>query len=234
MRLAAAVGLALAVIAAVLGPPATAAAQGKPTPASRRNAREHYEKAKAFQEAGRYAEAIVEYEKAHQAVADPAFVYNIARCLHLAGEAERAIEMYESYLAERSTGEIADEAKSFAAELRAELAAAEEAAEKDRAAREAEEKEKAGRLAPDRALGEDGAGAGDRSLDLAGPDQRPAARRSTARRVAWIAGGAALVGAGVLVDTVPDSGHDGKLAATDFIPVGFYLAGLAAVAIGIF
>jgi len=234
VRLAAAVGLALAVIAALLGLPASAAAQGKPSPASRRSAREHHEKAKAFQEAGRYDEAIVQYEKAHAAVPDPAFVYNIARCLHLAGESERAIEMYESYLAERSTGEIADEARSFAAELRAELAAAKAAAEKQRAAREAEKRERAGRLAPDRALGEDGERGAAPPLDLARPGERPAQRRSTARRVAWIAGGAALFGAGVLVDTVPDGGHDGKLEATDFIPVGLYLAGLAAVAIGIF
>jgi len=225
MRMVAAIGVILA-LACVLAPPA--AAQGKPSIASRKRAREHYEKAKAFQEAGRYAEAVVEYEAAHAAVPDPAFLYNVARCLHLSGERQRAIEMYDAYLAERSTGEIAGEAKSFAAELRAELAA--EKQEADR--RAAAEKVQAARLAPDRAVG---GGADDGvAVDLSGRDRPTAPRRSTARRVAWIAGGVALIGGGVLVDTIPDSGHNGSLEATDFIPVGLYLAGLAAISLGIF
>lgn len=224
MRLVAAIGVILALACALAAP---AAAQGKPSTASRKRAREHYEKAKAFQEAGRYAEAVVEYEAAHAAVPDPAFLYNVARCLHLSGERQRAIEMYDAYLAERSKGEIAGEAKSFAAELRAELAA-----EKQEADRAAAEKQQAARLAPDRAVG---AGADDGvAVDLSGRDRPNTPRRSTARRVAWIAGGAALIGGGVLVDTIPDSGHNGSLEATDFIPVGLYLAGLAAISLGIF
>ncbi len=226
MRPLVALGLAAAVALAAQAP---AAAQGKPSPAARKTAREHYEKAKAFQEAGRYAEAIAEYEEAHDAVPDPAFVYNIARCLHMSGERDQAIEKYEAYLAERPKGEIAEEAKSFAAELRAEAEAEKEA----RRAEEQEESERARRLAPDRAVGA-ARGDEDRRVDLEAESERPGPRRSTARRVAWIAAGAALVGAGVLVDTVPDSGHNGTLEGTDFIPVGLYLAGLAAAAIGIF
>ncbi len=226
MRPVAALALAVAVLLAAGAP---AAAQGKPSAAARKNAREHHDKAKAFQEAGRYSEAIAEYEQAHAAVPDPAFLYNIARCRHLAGERERAIEAYEAYLAERPSGEIADEARSFADELRAELAA-----DKEEAARRADEEEEAARarrLAPDRATA---AAHQEPRADLAAGAERPAPHRSTARRVAWIAGGAALIGAGVLVDTVPDSGHNGTLEATDFVPVGLYLAGLAAAALGIF
>lgn len=227
MRLVAAIGFAVG-LAGVMAPAPPAAAQGKPSAASRKRAREHYEQAKAFQEAGRYAEAIAEYEAAHAAVPDPAFLYNVARCLHLAGERERAIDRYEAYLAERPSGEIADEAKSFAAELRAEIAAEKEAADQ----RAAEERERAARLAPDRAIG--GGEGGGASVDLSRREEPPPPRRSTARRVAWIAGGAALIGGGVLLDTLPDSGHNGTLEATDFIPVGLYLAGLAAVSLGIF
>lgn len=229
MRLVAAIGLAIAVTLVAAAP---VAAQGKPSAAARKSAREHYEKAKAFQEAGRYAEAISAYEAAHEAVPDPAFLYNIARCLHLSGERERAIEQYEAYLAERPSGEIADEAKSFADELRGELAAEKEAAER-RAGQEAADKARARRLAPDRAVAP-ARGEGDHQVDLQGEGEGPPPRRSTARRVAWIAGGVALIGAGVAVDTVPDSGHNGTLEATDFIPVGLYLAGLAAVSLGIF
>lgn len=228
MRLFAVVGLALAF---ALAPAGTAAAQGKPPSAKRKKARQHYDKAKAFQEAGRYDEAIAEYEEAHAAVPDPAFIYNVARCLHLAGEREEAIEKYEAYLGERSSGEIAEEARSFAAELRAELAAEKEAADEE-AAREAADRERASRLAPERAVGggDDDSG----SIDLRRAEERPEKRRSMAGRVAWIAAGAALIGGGVLVDTLPDSGHNGTLEATDFVPVGLYLAGLAAVSLGIF
>jgi tetratricopeptide (TPR) repeat protein len=220
--------LALAVAAAPV------AAQGKPSASSRKKARQHYQKAKAFQEAGRYTEAIAEYEAAHAKVPDPAFVYNVARCLHLAGEREQAIAKYEEYLAERPEGEIADEAKSFAAELREELAGEKEAAEK-RADQEAADKERARGLAPGRAVGgDDGEAGAGRTIDLSRAEDRPVRRRSTASRVAWIAGGAALIGAGVLVDTLPDSGHNGTLEATDLVPVGLYLTGLAAVALGIF
>jgi tetratricopeptide (TPR) repeat protein len=233
MRLFAAMGLALVLVAVAAVAPPAAAAQGK-TSSSRKKARQHYQKAKAFQEAGRYAEATAEYEKAHDAVPDPAFLYNVARCLHLAGERERAIEKYEEYLDEKSTGEIAEEAKSFAAELRAELVAEKEAAE-EKAAREAADRERARELAPDRAVARDREdGAGGSSLDLAREEERPAARRSTASRVGWIAGGAALIGGGVLLDTLPDSGHNGTFEATDLVPVGLYLVGVAAVAIGIF
>jgi tetratricopeptide (TPR) repeat protein len=228
MRIAIAIGLALSVAMSA----APAAAQGKASASARKNARDHYEKAKAFQEAGRYAEAVAEYEEAHEAVPDPAFLYNIARCLHLSGEQERAIEAYEAYLAERPKGEIADEARGFATELKKQMAAEKEEAEK-RAAKEAEDSERARRLAPERAVENDDESESPRA-DLTEEAERPAPRRSTARRVAWIAGGAALIGAGVVVDTVPDSGKNGKLEATDFVPVGLYLAGLAAVALGIF
>lgn len=232
MRLVAAIGIAFALIVGAAPP---AAAQGKPSAASRKKARQHYQKAKAFQEAGRYTEAIAEYEEAHAKVPDPAFVYNVARCLHLAGEREQAIAKYEEYLAERPEGEIADEAKSFAAELREEEVAEKEAADK-RAAEEAADKERARDLAPGRAVGDDDGDAGEsgRTIDLSRAEDRPVRRRSTASRVAWIAGGAALIGAGVLVDTLPDSGHNGTLEATDLVPVGLYLTGLAAVALGIF
>lgn len=231
MRLLAAIGLALA--AAVLLAPGPVAAQGK---GRKKAAREHYQKAKAFQEAGRYAEAIAEYEEAHEAVPDPAFIYNIARCLHLSGEREQAIEKYEQYLDQRARGEIAEEAKSFAAELRAELAAEKEAAEEKAAREEAAARERARNLTAERAAAgsAEEKGGGGPSIDLVREEERPAPRRSTARRVAWVAGGAALIGGGLLVDTMPDSGHNGTLEATDFVPVGLYLAGLAAVALGVF
>ena len=45
--------------------------------------------------------------------------------------------------------------------------------------------------------------------------------------------GAALVGAGVAVDFVPASGRNGQLDALDFVPLGLYVLGVGAAALGI-
>jgi tetratricopeptide (TPR) repeat protein len=212
-----------------------AAQSGKPSAATRKKAVEHYEKAKAFQEAGRYAEAIAEYDRAHDLIDDPAFLYNAARCLHLSGQREKAIEKYEEYLEARPTGEIADEARSFADELRSELAAAKAEAEEKERAEAKKRREEAARLTPDRAAragSSPGAEPGE-TVDVFAEPKRPA-KTSTARRVAWISVGAGLVAGGVLADTLPESGDNGTLDATDFLPVALYAAGLAAVAVGIF
>jgi tetratricopeptide (TPR) repeat protein len=49
-------------------------------------------------EAGRYAEAAAEFEKAYRATADPALLYSVAVSFRLAGDTKRALEAYEDYL----------------------------------------------------------------------------------------------------------------------------------------
>jgi hypothetical protein len=43
----------------------------------------------------------------------------------------------------------------------------------------------------------------------------------------WLAGGAAAIAVGLVVDLAPSSAHDGKLEATDFLPLLFYIGGAA-------
>ncbi len=50
----------------------------------------------------------------------------------------------------------------------------------------------------------------------------------------WIGSGATAIVAGGVMDLVPGSSRDGELGAADFIPVGLYVAGAAAVIVGLF
>jgi tetratricopeptide (TPR) repeat protein len=61
-------------------------------------AREHFLKGKAFYDLGKYNEAVTEYEKAYEAKADPALLYNLAQSHRLAGNPEQALHFYRTYL----------------------------------------------------------------------------------------------------------------------------------------
>lgn len=61
-------------------------------------AREHYQKATAFFDLGKYQEAIKEFEAAYEAKNDPAFLYNLAQAHRLAGNPEQALRFYRTYL----------------------------------------------------------------------------------------------------------------------------------------
>ena len=59
-----------------------------------------YKKAKALYTVANFKAAAAEYEKAHTVYPDPAFIYNIAQCVHQIGDTERAIFLYKSFLRE--------------------------------------------------------------------------------------------------------------------------------------
>ena len=61
-------------------------------------AREHVRKGAAAFQAGRYDEALVEFEAGYTAVPRPAFVLNMGHAARKAGYAARARECYERYL----------------------------------------------------------------------------------------------------------------------------------------
>jgi tetratricopeptide (TPR) repeat protein len=211
---------------------------GKPTAASKKKARAHFQRGKALQEAGSYDQAIAEYEAAYTLVPDPAFVFNIARSLHLAARTDEALVKYREYVAVRPDGEIAAEAKEFILEIeRAQAArAAEEKARSEQAAREQEQAD-----AAERARQEERSRSQTRSRTLAPPVEagqkidvdRSSAGHGTAWRVGWISAGAGLVAGGVIIDAVPDGGKNGTLEAADFAPLALYLAGVAAAALGL-
>jgi tetratricopeptide (TPR) repeat protein len=219
----------------------SSAQAGQPTAASRKKARTHFQRGKALQEAGSYDKAIAEYEAAFTLVPDPAFVFNIARSLHLAGRTDEALVKYREYVAVRPEGEIAAEARDFIAEIERAQAtrAAEEKAHGEEVAREKEQAEAAERTRQEEASRSEASEA--RSRTLAPPveagqridAERPSAGHGTAWRVGWISAGVGLVAGGVVIDVVPEGGKNGTLEAVDFAPVALYLAGVAAVALGL-
>lgn len=219
-------------------PAQTDSGAGKPTAASKKEARAHFQRGKSLQEQGSYDKAIAEYEAAYALVPDPAFVFNIARSLHLAGRTDEALVKYRDYVAVRPDGDIAAEAKDFIQEIERDQAAraAEEKARSEQAAREKEQAE-----AAERARQEERTRSEVQSRTLAPPveagqridEERSSASHGTAWRVGWIAAGAGLVAGGVIIDVVPDGGKNGTLEAVDFAPVALYLAGAAAVVLGL-
>jgi tetratricopeptide (TPR) repeat protein len=61
-------------------------------------AKEHFQRGTSFYDLGRYPEAIKEFEAAYHLKNDPAFLYNLAQSYRLAGNAERALHFYRTYL----------------------------------------------------------------------------------------------------------------------------------------
>jgi tetratricopeptide (TPR) repeat protein len=88
--------LPLVVLTAVLLCAATARAQEKPD--NKAAAKEHYNRGTSFYDLGKYNEAIKEFEAAYQPKNDPAFLYNLAQSYRQAGNHERAVHFYKTYL----------------------------------------------------------------------------------------------------------------------------------------
>ena len=61
-----------------------------------------------------------------------------------------------------------------------------------------------------------------------------AEKKSSGARWTWIAAGAAMIGAGVAVDLIPDSSSNGELDALDFAPVALYGIGIGLGVMGTF
>src|SRR5437762_2788493 len=62
------------------------------------DARIHYQKALAAYGLSNFAEAATEYEQAFALKPDPALLYNAAQAHRLAGNPERALQLYQNYL----------------------------------------------------------------------------------------------------------------------------------------
>lgn len=94
-RLGAALGALVALVAvAVAAPPQP------PTPEKRAIAREHYDKAVSHFNASEYVAAAEEFLKVHDAVPQPALLYNAAQAFRLGGDGAKALEYYKAFLAE--------------------------------------------------------------------------------------------------------------------------------------
>jgi tetratricopeptide (TPR) repeat protein len=83
--------LAVVIVAAALAPASARADE-------RAAARAHYDKAAGAYALGRYAEAAAEFEESFTLKPDPALLFNAAQAYRLAGDRERALQLYHSYL----------------------------------------------------------------------------------------------------------------------------------------
>ena len=64
----------------------------------RTDARAHYDRATTAYALGRYGDAAAEFEQAFTLKPDPAILYNAAQAYRLAGNKERALQLYRNYL----------------------------------------------------------------------------------------------------------------------------------------
>lgn len=94
--------------------------------AERDDARKHYDRATAAFGLGRYADAAKEYEAAFALRPDPALLYNSAQAYRLAGNKQRALELYRNYVRLYGGAPNAEDARKHVADL--DLQAAAEAA----------------------------------------------------------------------------------------------------------
>jgi tetratricopeptide (TPR) repeat protein len=168
-------------------------------------ARQQWEEGTADYALGHYAQAVAHYEQGYRALRDPVFLFNIGQAERLAGELERALLAYRSYL--RSSAEGApkrDIAKRWIAELETERERARASILRPPDAGAAFE---AALAAP--TLGARSSGVPAVSLLDAAP--KPAEPR--ARRRWWLWGAAGVVVAGSVAAALLSSGHGGGAVA---------------------
>jgi tetratricopeptide (TPR) repeat protein len=80
-------------------------------------AREHYQRGTTLFDLTKYREAAAEYEAAYQEKPDAALLFNIAQAYRLAGDNEKAIRFYKTYLHRIPTSENRSEVQSRIDEL---------------------------------------------------------------------------------------------------------------------
>jgi tetratricopeptide (TPR) repeat protein len=114
MRRARLLWLAATVLAVLAAVPAAYGAGG----ASNKDAKRIYEEATAAFGLGRYAEAAEKYEAAFGVRPDPALLYNAAQAYRLAGNRQRALELYRNYVRLYPDGTNAEDARSHVVALK--------------------------------------------------------------------------------------------------------------------
>ena len=88
----------LPLLIATLSMLVASAAWAQAKPDTKTAAKEHYARGTSFYDLGRYEDAIKEFEAAYQLKNDPAFLYNLAQSYRQAGNHERAVHFYKTYL----------------------------------------------------------------------------------------------------------------------------------------
>jgi hypothetical protein len=101
-------------VGAAVGPVMPSGAEAAPVD----EARALNDKATAAFALGRFPEAAEQFEKAFELKPDPALLYNAAQAHRLAGNKERALELYQSYLRVYAHGDKRTEVEARVRELK--------------------------------------------------------------------------------------------------------------------
>jgi tetratricopeptide (TPR) repeat protein len=201
-------------------------------------ARRHFEQAEMFMQARVYDKAIEEYSAAYRlAPTAHGLIYNIGLAYENWGKRSEALEKYRDYLDKDPGGEKAAEVRARIISL--ERTIADEEAEAARRAEE--EKRRADDGPPDadetaRRAVEDAARSAE---ETRGEPDAALSRDAPAREkkgISWtlVGLGAGALAGGLAADLIPGSARNGKLDASDFLPLALYGAGGVLVVIAIF
>jgi tetratricopeptide (TPR) repeat protein len=141
--------LALALLAGLVRPSATFAAEGSDAAieADDQAARRHYAQGDAAYKAGRYDEALKEFEAGYAVSRRPGFLLNMAHTQRKLGHLREARALYKKYLLVDVNSKLRDEVRAVIGELDSALAD-EDLAERDRKGRGATGTGAAGDAAP--------------------------------------------------------------------------------------
>ncbi len=112
---------------------ASSVVRGEPSADDKAKAKLHFKLGNAYYESGDYRRAADEYAVAYKLMPLPDLIFNSAQSWRLAGEKERAIDLYERYLAVAPAGRGAEESKQWLSELQrdAEVKRARERSERE-------------------------------------------------------------------------------------------------------
>jgi tetratricopeptide (TPR) repeat protein len=116
-----AVSTRLVILLAALAATPRVHAQPAGAPADRTvdQARRHFERGRELFEAGRYDEAVREYEAAYALLAQPLMLFNIGLAHERAGRTAEALAAFRRYLEQDPRGPVADEAREAVDRLEA-------------------------------------------------------------------------------------------------------------------
>src|SRR5580698_2109861 len=87
----------------------------------RDDARKHFQAGKRHHDAGEWDAALDDYLHAYQLDPSPAFLFDIGQVYRLKGARDKALDYYQRYLEAAPHAQGSEEARAFAAKLKAEL-----------------------------------------------------------------------------------------------------------------
>jgi tetratricopeptide (TPR) repeat protein len=156
---------------------------------ARAQAKAHFKQGAAHYAAGRYDQALAEYQTAYELLPLPDILFNIGQVWRMKGDSARAIEYYNRYLAVEPKGRASDDARAHVTALRRMLEEERAAAGEERAARAEKQlaAERAARAAEEAKAAQERAAAEARAAEQRRAEEKLAAERAAAERLALAA-----------------------------------------------